>query len=825
MKRFTFIKSFLLLCALIAGAGTAWADDKPNWSYTVVQGDASKLDTNNKTFTVDATHVWSYDVTVAAGTSPSITVGSASNTYGIKFGESSSKYYSPVILSTDAFNDKAVTKVSLYLKHNGKKTGSLTVKQGSITIGTAKTSQTSDWITVTCSETMKGTGGTLEIKYEVAQALYINKIEVWYEELGKGEVTTTTIDATGITNTAIASGTAAGTLKATVKAGGTTIDGAAVTWSSSDEGVAKISNTGVVTLVSAGTTTITADYAGVTDTYKPSSATYELTVTNSNANDGSLNKPFTVKEAIDFIKAKEYGDGNYYVKGIISKVQSTSVLSGGLLTYFISDDGTTTNQLQVFKGKNKGNTDFTAVSDIEVEDAVVVVGPLLYYNNTTPEINTGNYIYSITKKSTPTLVVDDVEMYVDQEKAVTDLYLIDDDYNGDITFSSSAESIAKVEGTVLKALAVGTATITVTAAATDKYKSAEETFEVTVKTKDVTPEGSNTGEYYELVTDASKLANGDKVLITSTGSYTASKVTYQYSWAMGAQDGTKRNVTDVVISNNTITSIPTDAQIVTLEGANGGKWCLGVGTNLYLNSGNKEVNTTSTKEEVSITIANGNATITAGDYTLQCNPNSGAGRFAYYSSTQKPIQLFKLVKSTSFDITVDADEWRTIVSAANATLPSGLKAYYVTEVENGTNGRKAVLTEATAIKANTPYLLNGAAGTYTLTVADEATAPTGNKLQISDETTSDGVYVLAKKSSGLGFYRWAGGKLGAGRVYLPATSDAPDFIGFDSTTTGLKNLTPAISTDEGAIYDLQGRKVAQPTKGLYIINGKKYVVK
>jgi hypothetical protein len=41
--------------------------------------------------------------------------------------------------------------------------------------------------------------------------------------------------------------------------------------------------------------------------------------------------------------------------------------------------------------------------------------------------------------------------------------------------------------------------------------------------------------------------------------------------------------------------------------------------------------------------------------------------------------------------------------------------------------------------------------------------------------------------------------------------------------TGIKNLTPALSQGEGAWYDLQGRRVAQPTKGLYITNGRKVV--
>lgn len=280
MKQLNLLKTLFLLCALVVGSSSAWADETADWSYTVVSSDASKLDTENKTFTVDATHVFNYDVTVAAGSSPSITVANASGKSGIKFGESAKKYYNPVILSTDAFSDKAVTKVSLCLKHNGAKVGTLTVKQGSTTIGTATTSSTSDWITVTCSETNKGAGGTLEIKYEVAQALYINKIEVWYDDLGTA--TTTTIDASGITNTDIYLGTAAGSLSASVteKVGGSAVGGATVSWSSSDEAVATIASDGKVTLKRKGSTTITASYAGDA-TYAASFAEYVLTVTNS----------------------------------------------------------------------------------------------------------------------------------------------------------------------------------------------------------------------------------------------------------------------------------------------------------------------------------------------------------------------------------------------------------------------------------------------------------------------------------------------------------------------------------------------------------------
>ena len=160
-----------------------WAQNEADWSYTVADGDGSKLNKTAKTFTVDATHVWSYDGTTVADGAPGVDVAKSDKVYGLKFGSSGSVYFSPVVLSTTAFSNKSITKVNLYLKHNGGKVGTLTVKQGGVTIGTATTSSTSNWITVTSSEDKSGVGGTLEIKYEVAQALYINKIEVWYKEL------------------------------------------------------------------------------------------------------------------------------------------------------------------------------------------------------------------------------------------------------------------------------------------------------------------------------------------------------------------------------------------------------------------------------------------------------------------------------------------------------------------------------------------------------------------------------------------------------------------------------------------------------------------
>jgi hypothetical protein len=63
----------------------------------------------------------------------------------------------------------------------------------------------------------------------------------------------------------------------TVKAGEATIEGATVTWKSSNEDVAIISDAGIIT-GSAGTTTITATYEGDETNYKGSEASYQLTV-------------------------------------------------------------------------------------------------------------------------------------------------------------------------------------------------------------------------------------------------------------------------------------------------------------------------------------------------------------------------------------------------------------------------------------------------------------------------------------------------------------------------------------------------------------------
>ena len=167
-------------------------------------------------------------------------------------------------------------------------------------------------------------------------------------------------------------------------------------------------------------------------------------------------------------------------------------------------------------------------------------------------------------------------------------------------------------------------------------------------------------------------------------------------------------------------------------------------------------------------------------------------------------------------------------------LSDGQNAYTVT-----VNGDKAQLTsvKGNKIPANTGIILKGTSGdkiSLPLTTASTDAIGT-NDLQVSDGTVTGDengtIYVLANGgSNGVGFYPVVNGSaITAGKAYLKVSGEnaARQFIGFgdDNGATGIDSLTPALSKGEEVYYDLQGRRVAQPTKGLYIVNGKKVIIK
>lgn len=173
-----------------------------------------------------------------------------------------------------------------------------------------------------------------------------------------------------------------------------------VKYSSSDEKVATINEKGEVTLVAAGETNITAEFAG-NDEYEAQSVTYALTVKAASTVD-ITNTPetaYTVAKALELIEAGEGLDAKVYVKGIISSIKSVDTGEWGNATYNISDNGKEENVLVIYRGYYLGPKDnkFTSADQIKVGDKVVVYGKLVNYNGT-KEMNSGNYIYSQNDK-------------------------------------------------------------------------------------------------------------------------------------------------------------------------------------------------------------------------------------------------------------------------------------------------------------------------------------------------------------------------------------------------------------------------------------------
>ena len=116
---------------------------------------------------------------------------------------------------------------------------------------------------------------------------------------------------------------------------------------------------------------------------------------------GTKDEPITVAKAIELINSYEDGGTSpsaAIVKGKISKIDSYNS-NYKSITYYISDDGSTNNQIQVYSGKGLNGADFAAQSDLKVGQVVIVKGTLKKYVNNAgaviPEIDQSSELLSI----------------------------------------------------------------------------------------------------------------------------------------------------------------------------------------------------------------------------------------------------------------------------------------------------------------------------------------------------------------------------------------------------------------------------------------------
>ena len=205
------------------------------------------------------------------------------------------------------------------------------------------------------------------------------------------------------------------------------------------------------------------------------------------------------------------------------------------------------------------------------------------------------------------------------------------------------------------------------------------------------------------------------------------------------------------------------------------------------------------------------------------------GKVKMYNNTTPEFDRNSQIESLEIPATISAAGYATFSRAFAVDFSATSLEVYTAQVNGAKNG--VVLNEVASKKvpANTAVILKGetAAGAVIAT----ADALENNDL-VAGPVTGDGAsyYALGKEGEKVGFGILADDtKLPANKAYIPASkfgASAPAFMpfSFGGEVTGVSQIENGELRIEN-VYDLQGRRVAQPTKGLYIVNGKKVVLK
>ena len=642
---------------------------------------------------------------------------------------------------------------------------------------------------------------------------------------------------------------------------------AAATYTSSETSVATVdASTGAVTLVGAGTTTITAT-TPETDTYMAGSASYTLTITDV-ASMPKFQKVTTVTSGKRYLIVVENN-------GEISVAQPVSSNYGWL--YVTTPAGT--DEAGNLYMENLDNA-FTVIATDGGYNIQQADGRYLYQTGTFNNFNVGdeagdNAVWTIEPQADGTFTITNVAMdkfvqfsiennsfgsYSDarQDGVLPMLYeevggkeapefsfaaqtatlnlldagaftapALNSTSDGAVTYTSSNPEVATIDADGrIEALAAGETTITATLAETDEFTAATTEFTLYVSTLSdyMKTTAVESGKTYILAAD-----NEGTAVIAQT---VAANSRYDYLPVNEAAPADLMGATDLL---NGFTLTETEGGY-TIQDA--------YGRYLYMDETHTSFNVSADRQDGDTWTVEPQA-----DGTVKIT-NVLREKFIQYSTEHESYGAYtdeQGIKPSLYvknSIEVNEDGYATAYSDNAVILPEGLQAAVITGVVDGKLAIDYRYNGGDVIPAGTAVLVKGEAGAhdYNLATSDEQ-AVAGNLLRgAANDVNTEGdgclFYMLSYDANhqNLGFY-WAAedgaaftSKAGKAYLALPqAASAGVTGYALDGTPVGIDQAT----TDAQApavIYTVDGRLVQQTDvkdlpKGLYIVNGKKVIIK
>ena len=562
------------------------------------------------------------------------------------------------------------------------------------------------------------------------------------------------------------------------------------------------------------TTTVRAIAVDNNDNYsKEVSRTYTFVPSIANTKETA----YTTVEAIAIINKTseaQLTDEVVYVKGIVSKIDSYNGEYKSI-TYWLDD-----NTFQVYSGKGLDGKDFTSQDDIEIGANVIICGKIKKFYNNTYEFDKENYL--VDYKAPVEKVLKSIAISGEATKTT---YFEGETFDPTglvVTATYEDESTevvtSRVEWTFTpETLILGTTEVNVTA--TYGEKTASKTVAVTVAEAPKTVDIDLTKDQTTTATTDKLEWLGEFVTVTANKAANGTNANNYYPGTTGKEYTSTR-----FYKNSTLTFTP--APFVVL------------GEITYV--------ATASKDETAIKYANvmenstwTNATAKANGKIVTITPIDGTKPVsAKISDTTggKSFSInYSLANETSLTLVAKSNDiYYATFSSASACEFAGADVFTV-----NVEGENIVLNEVASkqVPANTGVLVKSTANAVTVTRLESAPAIEGtNLLRPACEKMTEGFkyYKLAydnyTEKTGLGFY-WGAAEGGAftvkpGLAYLAVPqAQAANVKGFsfDGTQTGINGVEA--TTAKGAIYNLNGQRVEKAQRGIYIQNGKKFIVK